>query len=109
MIKSILAATGIAVTTIAVALAVTASAGHTTDNQYLGKLSQQGINGDPGALIATGHQICRVWYTSGPLRLPDRSAHPLGLSGEKRHVEQKLGLNDAQATSLMWDAIGAYC
>ena len=38
-----------------------------------------------------------------------RSANPFALTGAKMSLEQRFGLTDAQATSLMWRAIDTYC
>jgi hypothetical protein len=37
------------------------------------------------------------------------SANPFALYGAKINLEQRFGLSDAQATSLMWQAINQYC
>jgi hypothetical protein len=38
-----------------------------------------------------------------------RNGHPWQLFGEKQSLEQRFGLTDGQATSLMWQAINTGC
>jgi hypothetical protein len=41
--------------------------------------------------------------------LGGRSGNPFQLFGEKMSLEQRFGLTDGQATSLMWQAINTGC
>jgi hypothetical protein len=65
------------------------------DDKYLAALASQGITGDPGQLIADGHQACDAYGGPGVIGL---------MSGLMAG-----GLSNVQASNVMLTGIKAYC
>ena len=78
------------------------AAAETQDEQYLATLSEHGIQGDAGALIAAASSTCEA------MNNPSAFGQAQAFVGINAQLAGQ-GLNQGQMTQLMRDAISVYC
>jgi len=92
----------LAVFSVGVFVPASIATAETQDKQYLATLSEHGIQGDAGVLIAAGRSTCEA------MNNPSAFGQAQAFVGINAQLAGQ-GLNQPQMTQLMRDAISVYC
>ena len=83
--------------TTALALTMPQAAADAQNDQFLHALAAQGIQGDPGLLIADAHAACDNW------------GHVWAVYGVRQNIQAHAGIGPDQAAAVINAGVRAYC